>query len=306
MKRILTLTLLLAASITCFGQKVKIALNLTQGSTYYMITSAKMAMTQNIGGQTQDVTTTVGGKLSFKVTAVKDTTFVMDVKYESLRFQIAAPGANMDINSEVKDKGNPISTMMDNMTHSTFTVTMSKKGRVVSIDNFDKMIAGMFDGIPSVTDAQKEQFKNQMINSFGPKALKGSLEISTAFFPDGKVAKNDKWVVNTSLESAMSAKIKTTYTLQDITESAYLVHGDALISPVENADYSEINGFPMKFSISGTSTSDLKIDKTTGWVSEAKITQAMKGTIDVKDNPKIPGGMTIPFTMNDDQTITDK
>ncbi|MGZ3752353.1 MAG: hypothetical protein ACXVIY_10810, partial [Mucilaginibacter sp.] len=83
MKRILTLTLLLAASITCFGQKVKIALNLTQGSTYYMITSAKMAMTQNIGGQTQDVTTTVGGKLSFKVTAVKDTTFVMDVKYES-------------------------------------------------------------------------------------------------------------------------------------------------------------------------------------------------------------------------------
>ncbi|HEY4198599.1 MAG TPA: DUF6263 family protein [Mucilaginibacter sp.] len=306
MKKILIFSLLLAVTVATYGQKVALALNLTQGNTYYMVTSAKMAMTQNINGQTQDITTTVGGKMSFKVTSVKDTTFVMDVKYESLRMQIAAAGVNMDINTESKDTQNPVTTIMSNMTHNAFTVTMSNKGRVIAIDNFDKLLAGMFEGTSNMTDDQKTQFKTQMMQSFGPTALKGSIEACTAFFPSTKEAKNDKWTIDRTLESALSVKTRSTYTLQDITPNAYVIHADAVVTPGNTADYIETNGMPMKYLVNGTSTSDLKVDKTTGWVTEAKIIQTMKGTIDIKDNPKVPGGMSIPITMDVDQTITDK
>jgi hypothetical protein len=263
-------------------------------------------MTQNINGQTQDVTTTIGGKMSFKVTAVKDTIFVMDVKYESLRMQIAATGVNMDINSESKDTQNPVTAILANMTHNSFNITMSNKGRVISVENFDKLLAGMFDGVPQITDEQKAQFKDQMMQSFGPKALKGSIEASTAFFPAVKVAKNDKWTIDRTLESAMSIKTTSTYTLQDITANTFVIHDDAVVAPANTAAYTEMNGIPMKYMVNGTATTDLKVDKATGWVTEAKIIQAMKGTIDIKDNPKVPGGMTIPITINLDQTITDK
>ncbi len=164
----------------------------------------------------------------------------------------------------------------------------------------------MFDVVPSVTDDQKAQFKNQMMQSFGPTALKGSIEACTAFFPSVKVAKNDKWTIDRTLESAMSIKTTSNYTLQDITANTYLIHADAVVTPGNANDYTEMNGMPMKYMVNGTATTDLKVDKATGWVTEAKITQAMKGNIDIKDNPKVPGGMSIPITINVDQTITDK
>jgi hypothetical protein len=306
MKKILILSLLLGVTVATYAQKATLALNLKQGNTYYMVTSAKMGMTQNINGQTQDITTTIGGKMSFKVTAVKDTTFVMDVKYETLRMQIAAAGVNMDINTESKDTQNPVSAIMANMTHNSFIVTMSNKGRVISVDNFDKLLAAMFEGVPNVTDDQKTQFKSQMMQSFGPTALKGSIEACTAFFPDTKVAKNDKWTIDRTLESAMSVKTRSNYTLQDITATSYLIHADAVVTPGNANDYTEMNGMPMKYMVNGTATTDLSVDKATGWVTDARITQAMKGNIDIKDNPKVPGGMSIPITINVDQTITDK
>lgn len=306
MKKTLTFCLLLIVTIATYGQKVTLALNLVQGNTYYMLNTAKIAMTQSVNGQTQDINSTISGKMAFKVTAVKDTVFVMDVKYESLRMQIAMAGTNMDINSESKDTGNPASLIMSNMIHNSFIVTMSNKGRVISVDNFDKLLSGMFEGISQITEDQKTQFKNQMMQSFGPKAIKGNIEISTAFFPSIKVAQNDKWVVNKTLESAMSVNTKSTYTLQTITDNAFVIHGDDVIEPGITSDYIELNGMPMKYMISGTSTTDLKVDKASGWVTEAKIVQAMKGNIDIKDNPKVPGGMTIPITLNTDQIITDK
>jgi hypothetical protein len=62
----------------------------------------------------------------------------------------------------------------------------------------------------------------------------------------------------------------------------------------------------MKYNVTGTSTYEVKLDKTTGWASEVKINQAIKGDVLIKDNPKVPGGMTIPLTLTDEQLITDK
>jgi hypothetical protein len=63
---------------------------------------------------------------------------------------------------------------------------------------------------------------------------------------------------------------------------------------------------PLKYDLTGAMTSDIKIDKKTGWTINAMINQSIKGTAYIKDNPQIPGGMTIPMTMNNEMTITEK
>ena len=63
---------------------------------------------------------------------------------------------------------------------------------------------------------------------------------------------------------------------------------------------------PLKYNMSGTMSSEIKVNRKSGWVIESKINQIIKGTAEVKDNPKIPGGMIIPMTMSNEMTITEK
>jgi hypothetical protein len=85
------------------------------------------------------------------------------------------------------------------------------------------------------------------------------------------------------------------------------VHGDAVVGSVGTADYAEMNGIPMRFNeVSGTYSADVKLDKETGWLMESKITKNIKGNMEIKDSPKVPGGMTFPITMNGDITMSNK
>jgi hypothetical protein len=306
MKKCLTLFFLLA-HIACFGQKVTLALNLTKGNTYYITSHAKMDISQTVKGQQQDITTTINGRVSYKVTAVKDSVYVMEVRYESIGMQMAMQGQNFDFYSGKKDTSDIFSTLLSGLINKPFSIVITRKGKILSIDNMENLYAGMFDNLPQLTAGQKTQVKAQIMKSFGPDSFRGTMEQAIAVYPEAKVAKNDQWVVNTKVESVMTAKTKTTYTLDDITENTYNLHGVAVIQSDDKDEYKEANGLPMKFTnVTGASTIDLKLDKTTGWINEEKAIIMITSTIDVKDNPKTPGGMTIPMTVSGETTISNK
>jgi hypothetical protein len=71
-------------------------------------------------------------------------------------------------------------------------------------------------------------------------------------------------------------------------------------------DLTEINGMPAKYHLSGPTDAKIKMDSKTGWITEATIDQHLKGTLEIKDNPKIPGGISIPMEFHIISTITDK
>jgi hypothetical protein len=63
---------------------------------------------------------------------------------------------------------------------------------------------------------------------------------------------------------------------------------------------------PLKYDLSGTMNTDIKINKITGWIIESKSSQSISGTAYVKDNPKLPGGMSIPMIVNNQIILTEK
>ncbi|MFI5136692.1 MAG: DUF6263 family protein [Sphingobacteriales bacterium] len=305
MKKIFTLSLLFA-SLCGFAQKINLALNLKQDSTYYLTTNGKVTIVQDLPGQQQIITTTLNGTLSHKVTAVHDSVYVLEVKYKKLGMRMEIGGKTMSFSSDDSLSSNPASKMFAAMLNVPFTVVITKSAKVLEVKNVDNIYAGMFKAMPQLTDAQKTQFKSQMQQSFGEKAIKTNLQDAFIIFPGHSVKIGELWQNSSSLESILSCKTLTTYSLKDQQANTYTIHGDAVISANDNnGEYKPVNGLMMRYEqVSGTETIEQKFDKATCWVTGATVSKKIKATVKIQDSPSTPGGLTFPSSFSIDLTVT--
>jgi len=306
MKYIFNLFFLIFVSFACQAQKLKLTLNLIKDNTYVMVTNTTSAIKQTVNGQENNVNLTIAGTTSFKVLNVDDSLYYMEVVYKNVSMKMQLPSGPLNFDSQKKDPNDVMSSMLAGIVNKPFTATLTKSGRVHSVENVENMISSVLDSYTQLQGTQKDQIKEQFIQSFGSKALKGSIELSTALFPETPVAKNDKWTINTLLESAMTDRVTTVYQLTKVTPTSYIIHGDGRIEQAGNGDFKQVNGMPMKYHVSGTMIADITADKVTGWVSESKIKQTLSGTVEIKDNPKIPGGIVFPMSVVNETLSTDK
>jgi hypothetical protein len=306
MKHLLYILLLFIAVNYCHAQKFKPALNLTKGNTYYLTTNANSAIVQTVSGQQNQVNLAFNFRMAFKVIGVADTVYNMEVSYQALSMKMDIAGNNIDLDSKKNDPQDVPSSIIAAMMNKPFNLEMTKTGKIKSVQNIDKMVSAAMESFPQIDAAKKEQVKAQFMQSFGPNAFKGSIEMGTAIFPDVPVAKEDKWTVKTQLESPAKAAVTINYQLADIIEGTYLIHGEGTIITDKNAGPVQINGLPVKYNLNGSLISDIRVDKATGWINEVKMKQVMMGDMQILDNPQVPGGMTIPMTFNTDVITTGK
>lgn len=308
MKKTWALLLIISTAFNCYAQKTKILLNLKQDSVYYLNQSSNLTIDQAIPGHDQVITTAITAKVSHKVTAVKDTTYELSVQYEDIGIKMLM-GENtlMTVDTKNKDSQDIMTKVMLGILNKPITIVITKAGKVLEVRNIDNLYNGMFDGFAQLTDQQKTQIKAQVEKSFGEKAFKNNFQDAFAVFPAAAVGVNDTWVADTQLETVAIAKIKTTYTLKAITDKNYVIHGDAAVTSSGTADFIQSGGMPMRYNnMSGTYIVDINLDKATGWITDSKITKNIKGDLEIKDNPQVPGGMTFPMTITGDINLVNK
>jgi hypothetical protein len=279
-------------------------LNLVQGKEYRQNSEVKMAMTQNFGGQTMDITATIKGKMVYLVKSVTPTSYDMDIRYESMAMEMQMPQATMKFSSENPAEGDMFSQVLSAMVNKPFQAQFSKTGKVISVKNIESLFATAFDKLPNVGEAQKEQIKNQLKQSYGEQAFASNIEMMFAIFPDKPVKVGEKWTSQSKLKSGVTANISTTYQYVEEGADFRKIHGDSKITAEENGEYVNSNGMDMKFKMNGTMVSDIKVDKKTGWILEAKIKQDIAGEAHVKGNEQMPDGISIPMTIKTDMVNT--
>ena len=306
MKYLFSLLFIASISLSVQAQKIKLALHLVKGNTYNMVTHTTSAIKQTINGQENNIEITITGSTSFKVLNTDDSLYYMEVNYKNLALKMQLPNGPVNYDSQKKDPNDFMSGILAGLVNKPFTATFTKSGRVKSVENVENMISSVLDSFPQVQGPQKEQIKAQFLQSFGAKAIKGSIELATAVFPETPVSKNDKWTINTFLESAMTARISTVYQLTDVSPTSYVIHGEGKLATDAAANFKQVSNMPMKYNMTGTMTADIKADKTTGWISESKSKQVISGTVDIKDNPKVPGGASFPMSVVNESVTTDK
>ncbi|HEV8504797.1 MAG TPA: DUF6263 family protein, partial [Chitinophagaceae bacterium] len=172
---------------TGFGQKQTLGFNLTIGETYYQITRAETNITQEINNQKTSIDMTVFGKMAYKITGFNDSSYEMNANYQELSITMNLPNDAMTFSSEKDDENDLVSIMLSALKDKPFFMKMTTTGKIVEIKNLDSLFDGMFDKAPLLPPEQKQQMKAQLMQAYGERALKGSMEMVTAIYPDRPV-----------------------------------------------------------------------------------------------------------------------
>lgn len=307
MKKLLLSTFVaLSVAFTCQAKKTELSLHLQQGKAYKQLTNSNVTIDQQVQGQQMKISMEIKGSMTYKVTAVTATGYNMDVQYDSLSLSMQMPQGTMNFSSEKNDATDIFSSVLKSMKNKPFQVTMTTKGKITEVKNIDKLFESMFANSPQLPEQQKAQMKAQLVRSYGEDAFKGNVEMTMAIYPDKPVATGDTWVIENKQKSGMPVEITTTYTYKANEANDYLITGDSKIETSDPDQFVENNGMQMKYNMDGTMTSEIRVDKATGWVREANLKQEMQGTTTIKANAQMPNDMEIPMTMHNDMTFTDK
>jgi hypothetical protein len=306
MKKVFTLLLLLL-TFSSYAQKAKLELKLKKDSTYYLTMNVKMDIDQFIQGTHQMVKTTITGKTAYKVVAIQDTLYTMDVTYKNLAMDMDVAGKTLSFNSE-GDTTNFLNKAMGSMVGNPFNIVMSKRGRIIEVKNIDNLFSGLFKAFPHANEQQTTQLLAQLKQSFGEKTIKGNLQETFVVFPQKTVGVGGTWSNSTFIESAgFSTHTKTSYTLSNITNDAYEITGTATVMPDKEPAFKSTNKFFMRLTdVDGNNSTSLKIDKKTGWVSNSHITKHIKANVELKQAINGPLMMTYPMVIDGVLAVTGK
>ncbi|MGL1885476.1 MAG: DUF6263 family protein [Reichenbachiella sp.] len=306
MRKFLTIPTLLFVITFCQAQKSTLILNLKKNVEYTQLTKSQSTIIQDINGQKMNIEMTITGNMSYFVNTVTNDGFEIDVSYKSLSISMQLPQGTMEFSSEKKIEEDVFSLILTEMKNKKFQIKMTRYGRVSEVRNIEVLFESAFSKFSEIPEAQLAQIKTQLLKAYGEAAFKGNIEMVTAIYPNGKVKKGAEWEIETKLEGGMSADMTTTYKFSDSTNDYYIITGESIIETADKDAYIQSNGMPMKFDLNGTMSSDIKIDKKSGWIIEAIVSQEIKGDTFIKENPQMPNGMKIPVIMKNEITFANK
>ena len=305
MKNIIIFTIAIFFTVNSFAQQHEISLRLKRGETYTQHLTSDMNMVQGINGQDLEVNMGMNAKMAFKVLNVANDIFELEVTYQSLSMKMSMAGRDMIFDSEKIDTIDVMSKLLNAMKKNSFTIKMSKNGKVTEVKGIDRLFSSI-EEIKGLTEVQKEQMKGVLSKSYGEKAFKANLEMSMAIYPSTPVKVGDTWKIAGKIQTSIDAAIETVFTLKEVTDEFYLITGNAKIITLNKDQYTNTTGMEMKYDLTGTMQSEVKLSKKTGWIVAGNVNQQISGNTMIKDSERVPGGLTIPLTMKTKMIITEK
>ncbi|MEO6150709.1 MAG: DUF6263 family protein [Mucilaginibacter sp.] len=292
--------------ITCLNvkaQKAKLRLNLITGETYHLTSTSNLKTVQTINGNLLESDFNITAKISFKVSAIRDTLFDMQVSYDSLALKMDLPIGTINAGSASGAK-DIYEGILSKLKSQSFLVVMARTGRIVSLGRLDSLISTISKTFTAVPEEQRAQAMHQIVQLLGEKAFKSNLEPCTYIFPSSPVNTNDKWSIDSQQEAPVPVNFHTLYILKGIAASGYSIEGLTIIQTGDKDTNAQLNQMPVKYSLGGNMSVTIQGDKATGWVTGAKISRLIKGHLQIKDNTQLPGGMLIPITITGNAVIT--
>jgi len=263
---------------SCKSTSIGIKLNLETGKEYTQSnTSTLITKISFVDGRKMEMPITIVGSMSFIVESESDTAYFVEVKYKKLSMTMKMPqGVSMTFDSESAD--DLMSKSFKGLVDNSFKIILLKNGRVSSVDMsaFWEKVNSSLEWLPLM---QKEQIVEQIKQAYGEKAFKGSLEQVFAFLPEKPVNKGEKWHTQIELNANFPATMNSEYKLGKITKDYFVIMGTSDISTngLQDAITQSSSGELMRYNLIGNATSNIKIDRNTGWVIESTIKQTLKG-----------------------------
>jgi hypothetical protein len=283
--------------------KQELTLNLEKGETYIQNSSSNTTIFQIIGAQQASTGIAVNAQTSFKVLDISKGLFTMEVRYQHMIMSVVTPQEIKQYSTENSVPSDFVSMAMQNLKDKPFKIIMDRKGNVVEV----KGIAALFeDAVKRFKgdNARKQAILNQLVQAFGEKSFISNIERCSAIFPSEPVGTGQRWTIANSTSGAMASNVITEFKLTAINDSICDITGNAKVS-TDNKEALEVNGIVMKYNMSGTMTSNIKIDRKTGWIKKAQLKQNIGGNAQIRAGEQAQE-VTVPMNLSSEVTISDK
>lgn len=304
MKMNLSIVLLIAGVFGCKSEPEKITIKLQKGQTYTQNMSLKSSSEQTINGAKTASTTISESDSRLEVLAVQDTVYTLKVTFGKIATKMIKDGDTIDASKGVA--GNPTSELLPKLNGKSYTMLMSHTGRVLEVKGLDAAFDDLFKDMPVAAEAVKVMMRKSLTSVYGDSAIRKTAEMSSALYPAKAVVQGDTWAAeNSGGNSILTPKVKGIYTLDKVTSSEYLISNKSTIEVKNSPTPVEMNNFSMKFAVSGTMTSNSKVDRKTGMILEMKAIQNISGVVNLK-SPSLPEEIVMPISAKNEITLTTK
>ncbi len=297
------ITLFLGLVIVSAQAQTKLELNLTEGETYKQSTLNEASITQELMGQSIEITLGVSSTMSFTVTSANRNDYDMNVTFEKMNLSMGSLQGKMEFDSENPAEDDSFSQIMSGVIGQSFKVKMAKTGKILDISGVEEMWEASFAN-QNTSAAEKAQIMTQLNQTYGKESIKGNIEMVTAIFPEGKVRNGDQWTNNVNINAGMKGVATTNYTYEGMQGDQHQISGSGTIVTSDEGATINTNGIELTMDLNGTMESAISVDAATGWIVDAKINQKIDGNASMAGNDQMPNGLTIPMKIRNEMTIT--
>ena len=300
MKTIFTLAFCLLGLTSLAQKKESLGLNLTKGATYSQTIRIDNASSQQIMGEPMKLNMNMNVEIEYRVKEKNGTSCELELMYKKLNTRMEMPGQysrsfdSGSDNSVASTSMNILAALVD----KPIQVKLDAKGNVLEVNNLDTLFSSLAN---TISPMELQQLKT----NFGSDGFKQNVLASTILvFPGYPVAKGDSWVQEQELPVGLPMKAVSTYTYQGSKDGFWKITGATVIETPNKDEYVEVNGMQMKIDLTGTATSEFRVDKKNGTIADGKITMKSRGESHVKSEMIPGGGMTIKLDIETLSTVT--
>lgn len=273
MKKFSILTILLVIALVCNAQKpVKLRLNLPKGKTFTQNMEINVKMNMDIQGIKMDTDIPFAAKISYQVEGIKNSNFVLECTYESMKMSMNLFGQKMSYDSSDKKQNvtkSPFVKVLSAFLNKSFTMILDNQQNIVAIEGIDKIFTAIFRR-SKYSDTQKEQMTNLLNGMFSEAKIKENFSTSNIIFPQAPVTEGFSWTTETLQNlQGINLKAKNVYTVEKINKKTAEISSvtDYQTNLQTEKDEQNINIELEDANATGFYVIDLK----TGWTTSANI-----------------------------------
>jgi hypothetical protein len=300
MKKKLVLGLSVLALAFAPASKVDLGFNLEKGKTYVQHTSVASKIVQTMQGQEMATENKASSKTY--MTALGENLY--EVWYGDISMSLTAMGQTSSFSSDTSamETVDPVSGMLAAMQDKKFKAKINKMGEVTEVMGLEEMISEGADGL----GAQGAQMKEQIMASFGDGGFAKNLEISTKIFPAESVKSGDSWSVTQETGTGFPLIANITYTLSSVNDGIATINVKGTIENDPDDATMNLQGMDATIFMEGDREGQLQVEVASGWVISGSMKDDIAGSITIAPGAQVPNGMSIPMSITNDITITDK
>lgn len=261
------LVLFLFCNVVIFAQNT-LKYNLKKGDVFTVEQEAQQIITQELDGETHELTNKIDGILEFKVLGKVAENYEIEFTFKDLNLLMTSNLQGELINIKAKEivEGDMQSQIFNSLLDSPVKLILTTTGNILEVKGGDSLVSKMAKASGLTDEFSLKMMKNSLEKEFGSEALSNNYKQMTYIYPPSPLKIGDTW--ENEYEGKLNAKNK--WTLDSLSTTHSSIHGDAKV-------VMDVSEAATTMKLSGSQHSEILADLGTGFITKMIVEGSSKG-----------------------------